>query len=31
MKMSGKNDLQRIAHEAMLQHGLLPDFSLTGC
>ncbi len=23
----GKNDLQAIAHEAMLQHGLLPDFS----
>jgi ribonuclease R len=25
--LAGKYDLQRIAHEAMLQHGLLPDFS----
>ena len=24
---TGKNELQRIAHEAMLQRGLLPDFS----
>ena len=24
---TGKHDLQRIAHEAMLQRGLLPDFS----
>jgi VacB/RNase II family 3'-5' exoribonuclease len=25
--MTGKSDLQKIAHEAMLQRGLLPDFS----
>ena len=25
--ITGKNDLQAIAHEAMLQRGLLPDFS----
>jgi VacB/RNase II family 3'-5' exoribonuclease len=26
-RLPGKYNLQRIAHEAMLQHGLLPDFS----
>jgi hypothetical protein len=25
--LPGKYLLQRVAHEAMLQHGLLPDFS----
>ena len=24
---TGRYDLRRIAHDAMLQHGLLPDFS----
>lgn len=26
-RKSARHDLQRIAHDAMLQHGLLPDFS----
>src|SRR4051794_24435117 len=27
MPGAGKHDLRRLAHDAMVQHGLLPDFS----
>ena len=30
-RAAGRYDLRRIAHDAMLQHGLLPEFSEDVC